>query len=180
MTTHRHQKFNNVGRDITDLVFSKSRIPISKRRINSIVLHCSATDYHKDYDAFDIDDWHEQRWGSGIGYHYVILLDGTIQEGRDVNYSGAHVKGHNRYSLGICYIGGVDENNNPTFDNMTELQYQSLMNLVTKISWNQNLIPFNDLYGHNEFPGVIKDCPCMTMWKVREDADNFRINWKSW
>ena len=50
---------------------------------NKIIIHCSATPRGVDYSAADIDKWHKQRGFRGIGYHYVIKLDGTIEKGRD-------------------------------------------------------------------------------------------------
>lgn len=163
---NRHKKFDYVGTDLTDAVFSGEITFTKKRKIKELVVHCAATDYKKYYDAFDIDDWHEQRWGSGCGYHYVILLDGTIQEGRDINYVGAHVRGHNRGTIGISYIGGVDSDDNPVFDNLTDNQYQSLMQLLDRLIIGYNLHP-QDVFGHNEYPGVAKDCPCLTMDNIR-------------
>ena len=80
------------------------------KKINTIVVHCSATPRHKDFSAEDIRDWHVKGNGwDDIGYHFVIRLDGSIEYGRMVDKYGAHVKGHNYDSLGICYIGGMDK-----------------------------------------------------------------------
>ena len=88
------------------------QIPIkkSKRGIKYLVIHCSATPEGRAHNAKDIDLWHRQRGFNEIGYNYVILLDGTIEQGRDVDKIPAHVEGHNKDSIGICYIGGVDKN----------------------------------------------------------------------
>ena len=82
----------------------------SSRNIRYLVVHCSATPEGRDHTAKDIDLWHRQRGFEGIGYNYVIRLDGTIELGRDVNKIPAHVEGHNKDSIGICYIGGIDKN----------------------------------------------------------------------
>tara|TARA_R110001632_G_scaffold174521_1_gene294103 strand:+ start:521 stop:721 length:201 start_codon:yes stop_codon:yes gene_type:complete len=53
------------------------------RKIDKIIVHCSATPQFKDFDVEDIRDWHVNGNGwSDIGYHYIIKLDGEIQVGR--------------------------------------------------------------------------------------------------
>lgn len=76
------------------------------RKITELILHCSATPEGKDFSTTDIDRWHKARGFKMIGYHYVIRLDGTIEQGRPLEMTGAHCKGHNAHSIGICYIGG--------------------------------------------------------------------------
>ena len=78
------------------------------RDIDKIIVHCSATQEGKEINAAEINLWHLKRGWSGIGYHYVVLLDGTIEYGRSIYKQGAHVKGGNKGSIGICYIGGVE------------------------------------------------------------------------
>lgn len=76
------------------------------RDINEIILHCADTRTDQNFDVNDIRDWHIQRGWSDIGYHFVILLDGTIQNGRDIDIAGAHCKGHNSDTIGVCFMGG--------------------------------------------------------------------------
>ena len=78
------------------------------RKINKIIVHCSATPEGRNVSAATIDKWHKERGWSGIGYHYVVKLDGSIEYGRMVDKVGDHCKGHNKSSIGICYIGGCD------------------------------------------------------------------------
>ena len=99
------------------------------REITEIIIHCSATVEGKHFTVEDIDRWHKARGWQGIGYHYVIYLDGSIHRGRDLNKIGAHCTGHNKNSIGICYIGGVDKNNKPK-DTRTEAQKESLEQLI--------------------------------------------------
>ncbi len=76
-----------------------------------IYVHCSATpDDNDNITANDINEWHIERGFVSIGYHFVILKDGTVQEGRDVSLMGAHAYGHNRDSLAICLVGLYDFN----------------------------------------------------------------------
>ena len=80
------------------------------RKINKLIVHCSATPEGKDIKTETIRDWHVSgnHW-KDIGYHYVIELDGSIHKGRDESVIGAHCSGQNANSIGICYIGGVDK-----------------------------------------------------------------------
>lgn len=125
------------------------------RDINRIIIHCSATPEGRDIDAATIKDWHVNgnKW-SDIGYHYVIKLDGTIESGRPLDIAGAHVKGHNADSIGICYIGGADEDMNPK-DTLNECQEESMRELIfsLRMVWDKHLT----LHGHNEYAS--KACP---------------------
>jgi N-acetylmuramoyl-L-alanine amidase len=100
--------------------------------IKFIVLHYSATYPDQDLDVADIDKMHKARGWDGVGYHYVIKRDGTVQKGRPDNVVGAHVAGHNTGSLGICCIGGIERATGPNFgvDNRTEAQKDATILLV--------------------------------------------------
>lgn len=127
------------------------------REIDKIIIHCSATREGIDFDAEDIKTWHLQRGWSDIGYHYVVKLDGTVQKGRPVERVGAHVKGQNSHSIGICYIGGVDEFVRPK-DTRTDAQKGALKALVFML---KQLYPKATIHGHNEFS--TKACPCFNV-----------------
>ena len=125
------------------------------REINRIILHCSATPEDRDIDAATIRDWHINGNGwSDIGYHYVIKLDGTIEGGRPIHKVGAHTKGENEDSIGICYIGGADKDMNPK-DTMNECQEAAFKELIysLRMVWDKHLT----LHGHNEYAD--KACP---------------------
>ena len=81
------------------------------RDIDKIIVHCSATREGQHIDVDTIRQWHtsEPRNWSDIGYHYVIYLDGSIVPGRPEERQGAHCKGNNKTSIGVCYVGGVDD-----------------------------------------------------------------------
>ena len=106
------------------------------RHINKVIIHCSATPEGRDISLDTIRQWHIKRGWSDIGYHYVILINGTIQEGRPVERAGAHCKGHNANSIGVCYVGGVDEDMKPK-DTRTAAQkiaMQKLLRILTRVS----------------------------------------------
>ena len=138
------------------------------RNIDSIIVHCSATKAGQDFTAADIDCWHRERGFNGIGYHYVIRLDGKLEKGRDVSLAGAHCRGWNERSVGICYIGGLDENGRPA-DTRTNAQKRVLYQIIMDLQREYNIL---QVLGHRDTSpdlngdGVIepyeyvKACPC--------------------
>ena len=131
------------------------------REIDEIILHCSATPEGRHHDVADIRRWHvDGRGWSDVGYHFCILLDGTVEAGRPVSRQGAHVKGHNKTSIGVCYIGGCDKNMEPK-DTMNHGQERAFLNLVEVLRGT-----FGELkvVGHNQY-STHKACPS---FKVEE------------
>ena len=125
------------------------------RKIDKIIIHCSATRSDQDIDAAEIRRWHKappRNW-KDIGYHYVIKRDGEIEDGRPIGQVGAHCYGHNETSIGICVVGGVDDKNKPQ-DNFTDQQWRSLRNLIKicRADYKKATI-----HGHNEYAN--KACP---------------------
>ena len=129
------------------------------RTISEIIIHCSATVEGKDFSVKDIDRWHKLRGFKMVGYHFVILLNGTIEQGRPLDMVGAHCTGHNAHSIGICYIGGLDKSGKPK-DTRTQVQKDVLWSLVKSL---QKKYPRATLHGHNEFAN--KACPCFKVPK---------------
>lgn len=139
------------------------------KTIDSIIIHCTGTREGQDVRASDIDKWHKERGWKMIGYNYVIDLDGKVETGRPLTMVGAHCKGWNDRSIGICYVGGLDKNGNPK-DTRTPAQKEAMNRLVydlldayptiTQIMGHRDTSP--DLNGDgtitpNEW---IKACPC--------------------
>ena len=138
------------------------------RKIDSIIIHCSATKAGVNFTATDIDRWHHERGFNGIGYHYIIRLDGTLEKGRDIALTGAHCKGWNERSIGICYIGGLDASGNPA-DTRTNAQkrilYQLIMDLqreygILQVLGHRDTSPDLNGDGIIEPYEYIKSCPC--------------------
>lgn len=124
------------------------------RRIDEIIVHCSASRAGADFSAADIDRWHRARGWKGIGYHYVVRLDGAIEKGRDEAEVGAHCTGHNRNSIGICYIGGVKADGVTPADTRTPAQREALLALLQRLKARY---PEAKIYGHRNF--AAKACP---------------------
>lgn len=126
----------------------------SKRVIKEIIVHCSATAEGRDFTVEDIRRWHKQQGWSDIGYHYVIGRLGEKWTGRDVDVSGAHCEGHNRNSIGVCYIGGCTKDGKTPKDTRTLQQKAVMLSLLTEL---KRLYPQAKIYGHRDF--ARKECP---------------------
>ena len=127
------------------------------RNIDKLKVHCTATPEFKDFDVKDVRDWHTKGNGwSDIGYHFLIKIDGTVQEGRNMAKTGAHVAGHNKSSIGIAYVGGMDKNMEEWIDTRTDQQKDSIFNLLMDLKFQ---FPDAVVYGHNDFTDK-KVCPC--------------------
>lgn len=124
------------------------------RTINKIIIHCSATKEGNNVTASTIDQWHKDRGWRCIGYHYVVALDGTIEYGRSIYETGAHVKNQNEGSIGVCYIGGLGSSMEAK-DTRTPEQKESLLLLLKTL---KKMHPSATIHGHNEFSA--KACPC--------------------
>ena len=140
------------------------------RKINEIVIHCSATRARADIGVGEIRQWHVQ--GNGwrdIGYHFVIRRDGGIEAGRPLDQAGSHVTGHNAGSIGLCLAGGLDDNHQPAA-NFTPAQWAALKDKLIELS---AAFPGARILGHRDFPGVKKDCPCFDVrtWLAREGLE---------
>ena len=115
--------------------------------IKLLVVHCSDTDNAEDLNALDIHKMHLNFGWNGIGYHKVICRSGKIENGRPEYWAGAHVKGKNDISLGVCLIGR---------DYFTELQFSSLEEVLREWKF---LYPGSKILGHRDTGNTSKTCP---------------------
>ena len=124
------------------------------RKINEIIIHCAATREGRDFTVEDITRWHKARGFATIGYHYVIYRDGSIHEGRPLEQIGAHCPGHNKHSIGICYIGGCASDGKTPKDTRTPEQKEALLALLRRLKAR---FPNATIHGHRDF--AAKACP---------------------
>ena len=135
------------------------------RVITLIVIHCSAVKPDQLSSAAQIDSWHRQRgYHLGIGYHYVIRRNGDIEPGRPEWMVGAHCLNHNKYSIGVCYEGGLDARGQPA-DTRTAEQKSAMRNLLEDLHKRH---PRAVIVGHRDLSHD-RDCPCFDA--VSEFAD---------
>lgn len=130
--------------------------------VTVICIHYSATPIEKSFTANDIDQMHRRRGFKEIGYHYFIRRDGEVETGRDLSQPGrfemgAHSKGENSSSVGICYEGGVKSSApNVGFDSRTPAQTRAMILLIKTL---QNRFPSSVVVGHRDMPGAATQCP---------------------
>jgi N-acetylmuramoyl-L-alanine amidase len=124
------------------------------RSINEIIVHCADTPEGRDNTVADITRWHKDRGFATIGYHYVIYRDGSIHEGRPLEQIGAHCVGHNKHSIGICYIGGCASDGKTPKDTRTPEQKEALLALLRRLKAR---FPNATIHGHRDF--AAKACP---------------------
>lgn len=130
------------------------------RKIEKIIVHCTATPEGRHVTTEQVTRWHKQRGFRTIGYHYLIYLDGTIHPGRPESEVGAHCTGQNAKSIGVCYVGGLDSTTLKPKDTRTDVQRRTLRKLIAEL---QKKYPGATLHGHREF--AAKACPCFDVAK---------------
>lgn len=135
------------------------------RYINSIIVHCTATEAGFDIGLPEIQSWHTQappkgRGWRNCGYHYIVRLDGSVERGMPISQPGIHCKGHNAHSVGVAYVGGL-KNGKPA-DTRTQEQKSAMLQLLAKLT----LMYRCHTYGHRDF--AQRDCPCFDAKKEYE------------
>lgn len=144
----------------SDLWAGQIPLAITARRITEIIYHCAATPQGKRFDRDDVNAWHKQRGFSMIGYHYLILLDGTIQVGRPIGMVGAHCEGHNTGTIGISYIGGLSADGKKAKDTRNAMQIAASQWLIAALKKKFGIK--GRAKGHNEYNRG-KACPSFNM-----------------
>ena len=125
------------------------------RTINLIVIHCSATREDKSFTEYDLDVCHRRRGFNGTGYHFYIRKNGDIKSTRPIERIGAHSRGFNKESIGICYEGGLLADCTPA-DTRTLMQKGSMLALLREL---RLLFPKALIVGHHDL-NPVKPCPC--------------------
>ena len=138
------------------------------RKLDLIVIHCSATRANQMYSSEQLESDHRQRGFQCCGYHFYVTRDGEVHRMRPVCVAGAHALGYNEHSIGVCYEGGLDSNGQPA-DTRTKVQRQMLYLLVMELKRKygiKRVVGHRDLSPDLNGDGVIskdewaKFCPC--------------------
>lgn len=129
---------------------------MSMSRVTHIVVHYSATYPDENTTAADIDRMHKDRGWKGIGYHWFIRRDGTVEMGRPEHRVGAHVGGQNSGKIGICCAGGIERATGPNVgvDNRTPAQIEAQINLIRECLKRH---PGAEVVGHRDLAPT--QCP---------------------
>lgn len=148
----------------------------SRRRIDFIVVHCTATPEGQERTVDQIRSQHKaQGWGD-IGYHYVVTLDGRLHLGRDVDIAGAHVSGHNQNSVGVVYVGGLESDPKKTYaqlkakDTRTNEQKAALLSLLMEL---RKLYPKAKIVGHRDFSPDKNGNGTIEPWEFIKECPSF-------
>jgi N-acetylmuramoyl-L-alanine amidase len=136
--------------------------PKASRRIEEIIIHCTATPEGRDVSVDTIRGWHLANGWKDIGYHWVVMLDGSVEPGRPEAQIGSHVAGHNTGTLGVVYVGGVAADGKTPKDTRTDAQKAALMATVKALIAKYPTI--KKVTGHREY--AAKACPS---FDVRRD-----------
>lgn len=143
-----------------------SRVQFKQREAtNAIFVHCSATKATQDVGVREIRQWHKEQGWLDVGYHFIIRRDGAVEDGRDVNAVGSHARGHNHNSVGVCLVGGIDENGRHEA-NFTPQQMSALRTLLEIL---MDKYPSAVLKAHHDI--APKACPSFDLqrwWKHNE------------
>lgn len=137
-------------------IMEKAEEKYLPREIKLLVIHCSATRCNVPFTVDQLRQCHLQRGFKDIGYHFYITRDGELHHCRPVSEIGAHARGFNRHSIGICYEGGLDVSGKPA-DTRTQAQRYALFDLLTIL---KHQYPEAQIVGHYQLSATIhKACP---------------------
>lgn len=136
------------------------------RRIDEIIIHCTETPAGRRVTVADIDQWHKDKGWVGIGYHYVVYLDGSVHMGREEEVVGAHCAGHNAHSIGVCYVGGLSKDGKTLMDTRTTAQKEAMLVLLRVL---KRSYPNAEIHGHRDFSK--KACPCFDATEEYKDLE---------
>ena len=174
---HKYQQYTTAKRmgekmDFMDRYsYNQRGQAIEGRKINEIIIHCTATPEGREVSLQELYNWHRARDFVDIGYHFVVHIDGTIESARPLFMIGAHCLGHNANSIGISYVGGTKkEYPDKPKDTRTEAQRAQIWNLVYYLL---RYFPSATIHGHNEY--APKACPC---FNVRQEWNDLQYGKK--
>ena len=136
------------------------------RRIDLIVIHCTASRPDQHIPMEQLDQMHQARGWKCCGYHYYITRDGQLHFGRPEEMVGAHARHYNAHSIGICYEGGLDEKGRAA-DTRTPAQKLTLYTLLVSLKQDY---PDAEIVGHCELPEQRMPIELVRSWLSRDGS----------
>ena len=130
------------------------------REIKRIVLHHSGTSARATVEGIRNHHVNAMGWRD-IGYHYVIQADGLLRLGRPEWMIGAHVKGYNLSSIGICLIGNYEDNELPVIYTDSSGWDVTLSTLLEDLLYRY---PKAAVVGHNDLAPTLCPGKHLTDW----------------
>jgi N-acetyl-anhydromuramyl-L-alanine amidase AmpD len=148
---------------VKELVFKNYNLNflqlMEREKTDMIVIHHTGNPNDDDLSAEDIHQSHLANGWAGIGYHFVIRKDGTIEVGRPISSVGSHAYGENYHTIGI-HVCGNFENAEPT-----SIQIEALAQLIAKLATDYNIIPtFDSVVGHRDLMATA--CPGENLYNI--------------
>jgi N-acetylmuramoyl-L-alanine amidase len=154
------------------------------RTLHNIIVHCSATKAGWRAGApiqeivAEFNRWHLALGWKGIGYHFVIGRGGEVAMGRAISKVGAHVRGHNAGTVGVCLVGGGEADarkDDPFSKHFTPAQDIALRKLINDLKAEHPHI--TKVSGHNDYTDK-KTCPTFQVseWMAEAPATSARVN----
>jgi len=140
----------------TNLQFQSA---LQQRSLTNLIVIHHVGEVDRDVSAAEIHQWHKNQGWAGIGYHYVIRKDGTIERGRPRDAIGSHAYGFNRESIGINIVGDF-EHSAPT-----AAQIESAAILLAELCNIYNLTPnAQTIVGHRDL--MPTTCPGQNLYDL--------------
>ena len=131
------------------------------RPLSEVIVHGSETQSNKNIGSIEINNIHKKLGHDGIVYHYVIRRDGRLQRGRPADRESEHTNSHNKFSLAVCLVGGI---NLPTgdvnpLDNRSESAFtrEQFTTLERFLEAFFMKVPGGLVFGHNELESDVDD-----------------------
>jgi len=129
------------------------------REVTEVVVHWTETHTNKNIGSEEINKYHLDLGLDGIGYHFVIRRDGSLQRGRPVNLQGQHspTNNHDQRSIGVVFVGGINvPSGTPNSENFLSAQSLTRSQLNTFDHFCRSfyvVFPGGQIVGHNDVDG---------------------------
>jgi len=133
----------------------KTLIPLKPEDVKLLIVHCSATRCDREFSVDDLIACGKAKFGQP-SYHWYVRRNGNLIPILPETVRGAHARGYNRCSIGICYEGGINAKGKND-DTRTPAQKHALFELLKSLHRDY---PKARIIGHRQLPHVVKDCPC--------------------